>query len=634
MINVTFPDGSKKQFKKGTTPYDVAKSISDGLANMSIGAIYNDNYVSNDLALNEDGVIEILTKRDPRSLNILNHSAAHLMAEAIRNIWPHTFFGVGPAIEEGFYYDVDFGDYNLTEEDLEKIEQEMRRLSKIGAPIVRKDVSYEEARKIFHDDEYKLDIIEQYKDDQLSIHTQNNFTDLCRGGHVENTNQIKHFKLLSIAGAYWRGDSENKMLTRIYGTAFWSKKDLDEYLELVEERKKRDHRRLGKELGLFMISEYGPGFPFWLPNGMILKRELLNYWHEVHNREGYQLIETPAMLNQELWEISGHWYNYRENMYTSKIDDKLYAIKPMNCPGGMLVYKNDIHSYRDLPLRVGELGHVHRYEASGALNGLFRARAFTQDDAHLFMTEKQVVSEIINLMQLFDEIYRTFDLSYEVELSTRPDDKFIGTKKSWDKAEKALAKACDKIGKPYKINPGDGAFYGPKLDFKLKDSMNRIWQCGTIQLDMNLPERFDLHYIDENGERIRPVMLHRAIFGSIERFIGILIEHYGGAFPLWLSPRQIVIIPVNNEIHKNYANKVLRMCKNRGIRAEVDFRDEKLGYKIRDAQTNKIPYSLVVGDNEVEKNTVTARKYGSEEQTTYELFSFMKKIEEEIKHKK
>ena len=633
-MKITFPDKSVKVFEKGVTPFEIAKSISEGLSNMAIGAIFNDEYISVDLPLKEDGEIAILTKRDERSLKVLNHSAAHLMAEAIRSLYPHALFGVGPAIEEGFYYDVDFGDDVLREDDLIKIEDEMRRLAKKGAEITREVLTYDEAKKFFHNDPYKLELIEQYKDEEISVHTQNDFTDLCRGGHVKNTKEIKHFKLLSLAGAYWRGDSKNKMLTRIYGISFWNKKDLDEYLVILEERKKRDHRKLGRELGIFMLSEYGPGFPFWLPNGVILKRELINYWYEVHDRHNYKYIETPTMLNQELWEISGHWFNYRDNMYTSQIDDKLFAIKPMNCPGGMLVYKNDIHSYRDLPLRVGELGHVHRYEASGALNGLFRVRAFTQDDAHVYMREDQVIEEAIELIKLFDEIYDTFGLSYHIELSTRPEENFIGTIEAWEKSEKALYDAAMLTGKEVKINPGDGAFYGPKLDYKIRDSLNRIWQCGTIQLDMNLPERFELHYIDEKGERVRPIMMHRAIYGSLERFIGILIEYYGGAFPAWLAPLQVKVIPVNLNHHLDYAKEVTNNLKKAGIRAEIDSREEKLGYKNRETQTSKIPYSLVIGDKEVESSLVTYRKYGETDQITVEYRKFEKLLKKVIKNKK
>jgi threonyl-tRNA synthetase len=439
---------------------------------------------------------------------------------------------------------------------------------------------------------------------------------------------------LSLAGAYWRGDSNNKQLTRVYGTVFFTKEELDEHLKNLEERKKRDHRRLGKQLDLFMLSEYGPGFPFWLPNGMILRRELENYWYDLHIREGYKLVQTPIMLNKELWEISGHWFNYKENMYTSEIDDQEFAIKPMNCPGGMLVYKRDIHSYKDFPLKVGELGLVHRHEASGALNGLFRVRNFTQDDAHIYMTEDMIVQEVKELVRLFDEIYSTFNLDYHIELSTRPEDKYIGEIATWDRAEKALAKALEEIDRPYKINPGDGAFYGPKLDFKLRDSMKRIWQCGTIQLDMNLPERFELTYIDNEGEKQRPVMLHRAIFGSIERFIGILIEHYGGAFPTWLAPLQVEVIPVNNDYHLEFSKDLVEKLKTNKIRVELDDRDEKLGYKIREAQTKKIPYQLVIGDKEVEADEVTYRRYGEKEQTTIKVNEFINLISEEIKTKK
>ncbi len=632
-MKIEFKDGNVKEFNKGTTPLDIAKSISDGLANMAVGALFNDEFVSNDYPITTDGKIEILTKKDDRSLHILNHSAAHLMAEAITNLYPNAKFGVGPAIEEGFYYDVDLGDQVLRDSDLETIENEMKRLSQVGADIIRKELSYAAAKKKFAHDPYKLELIEEFKDEVISVHKQNNFVDLCRGGHVENTKVIKHFKLLSLAGAYWRGDSNNKMLTRIYGTAFWNKKDLDEHLVLLEERKKRDHRRLGRELGIFMLSEYGPGFPFWLPNGMIIKRELVNYWYEVHDRHNYQYIETPTMLSQELWEASGHWANYRDNMYTSTIDERLFAIKPMNCPGGMLVYKNDIHSYRDLPLRVGELGHVHRYEASGALNGLFRVRAFTQDDAHVFMRSDQILSEIVELINLFDEIYDTFGLKYHIELSTRPETNFIGEISDWDKSEKALFEAAKSTGKEVKINPGDGAFYGPKLDYKIRDSLNRIWQCGTIQLDMNLPERFDLFYIDETGERVRPVMLHRAIYGSLERFIGILIEHYGGAFPAWLSPLQTRIIPVNLNKHLDYSQEVLEALQQVGIRAEIDTREEKLGYKIRDAQTTKIPFSLVIGDKEIESKEVTYRKYGEEQQVTIKLDEYVTMIKSIVDNK-
>lgn len=629
MINLSFPDGSIKQFQNGVTPYDVALGISPALAKKAVAAALDGHYIEINRPIFNDGKIEILTDKDQRALEVLRHSTAHLMAHAINNLYPNAKFGVGPSIEEGYYYDMDLGDVRLSDEDLPKIEKEMLRLSQLNEPYIRKEVSYEEAKKIFAHDQYKLELIEDFKDDTLSIYETGSFTDLCRGGHVTDSSMIKHFKLLSVAGAYWRGNSDNKMLVRVYGTSFFSKKDLDDYLVLIEERKKRDHRKLGKELELFMLSEYGPGFPFWLPKGMILRRALENFWYDVHTKEGYQFIQTPIMLNRDLWEISGHWANYRENMYTSEIDKHEFAIKPMNCPGGMLVYKNSLHSYRDFPLRVGELGLVHRHEASGALAGLFRVRNFTQDDAHLFMREDQMVDEISNLIKLFEKVYAVFNLSYHIELSTRPEEKYIGKIETWDIAEKALAMACEKAGRDYILNPGDGAFYGPKLDFKLRDSMNRIWQCGTIQLDMNLPERFDLTYVDQNGEKQRPIMLHRALFGSIERFIGIIIEHYAGAFPLWLSPVQVKVIPVNLEHHEEYARIVDQKLKHLNYRSELDLRNEKLGYKIREAQTQKVPYSLVIGDKEKEEGLVTYRAYGKNEQITMPIDDFIDLLNKE-----
>jgi threonyl-tRNA synthetase len=541
-------------------------------------------------------------------------------------------FGVGPAIEEGFYYDINPGDgVKFTEADLDNIEKEMKRIASQDVKFERIEVSKEEALTYFKDDKYKQEIIGDLPEDSvITLYQSGDFTDLCRGPHVTSSKYLKNCKLLSVSGAYWRGDSKNEQLQRIYGTCFFDAEELKTHLDNLKEREKRDHRKLGKELELFMISEYGPGFPFWLPNGMILRRTLENYWYKLHTREGYQFIQTPIMLNKELWEVSGHWYNYRENMYTSVIDDKEFAIKPMNCPGGLLVYKNSLHSYKDFPLRVGELGLVHRHEASGALNGLFRVRTFTQDDAHIFMREDQIVSEIGKLIRLFDEIYSVFKLKYTIELSTRPLDKYIGEISTWDNAEAALAEACKSVGKEFKLNPGDGAFYGPKLDFKLRDSMNRIWQCGTIQLDMNLPKRFDLTYIDENGEKKTPVMLHRAIFGSVERFIGVITEHFGGAFPTWLAPVQVKLIPVNNEAHSDYVNEVAKILRNLDVRVEIDNRDEKLGYKIREAQTKKIPYQLVVGDAEIQKKTLNIRKYGETQTITLGVEEFSKYIKNEI----
>ncbi len=569
--------------------------------------------------------------KENEALSVLNHSCAHLMAQAIKHLYPHAMFWVGPVITEGFYYDVDLNDLVISEEDLGKIEKEMKKISKDGKRITRQELSKSEALEMFKDDPYKIDLINNMNEDDvvISAYRQGDFIDLCRGPHVDTVKELKYFKLLKVSGAYFKGDSSNKMLQRVYGICFESEEALNEHLYLLEEAKKRDHKKLGRELGIFMMNEFGPGFPFFLPNGMIIKNELENFWYEEHTKEGYQFIKTPIMLNQQLWEVSGHWQNYRENMYTSEIDDNQFAIKPMNCPGALLVYKNSLHSYKELPLRVGELGIVHRHEASGALNGLFRVRAFTQDDAHIFMREDQIESEIIRLISFTDRIYKIFDLTYTIELSTRPEKKYIGDIAVWNKAEAILEKACEKAGKACKINPGDGAFYGPKLDFHIKDSLGRVWQCGTIQLDMNLPERFDLNYIESDGSKKRPIMLHRVIYGSEERFIGILIEHYGGAFPLWLAPRQIVIIPVNPELHSAYANEVADVLKAHNLRVEVDDRNEKLGYRIREAQINKIPVQLVIGDEEVANQSVNVRRYQQKEQINCNISDFVINITKE-----
>jgi threonyl-tRNA synthetase len=631
---ISLPGEKQIEFDQEQTLFDIAQSISPSLKKRCIVAELNGKIVDMDTMVRKDSTVRFITEEDSEALEVLRHSTAHLLAEAVKKMYPHACFGVGPTIEDGFYYDIDLGDDVISEKDLKEIEKTMKKIASQNAKIERGEVSKAEALAFFQADPYKLELINDLPEEEtISIYKQDHFTDLCRGPHLPGTKWIKHFKLLSVAGAYWRGNSDNKQLTRIYGTVFFQKEELDEYLNLLEERKKRDHRKLGKQLDLFMLSEYGPGFPFWLPNGMILRRELENFWYDVHVKEGYKLIQTPIMLNKQLWEVSGHWHNYRENMYTSSIDDNEFAIKPMNCPGGMLVYKRDIHSYKDFPLKVGELGLVHRHEASGALNGLFRVRNFTQDDAHIFMTEEQIVEEIRDLVKLFDYMYRIFDLDYHIELSTRPEDKFIGEIATWDRAEEALANALQSMGKEYILNPGDGAFYGPKLDFKLKDSMKRIWQCGTIQLDMNLPERFDLTYIAKDGSKQRPVMLHRALYGSIERFIGILIEHYAGAFPTWMAPVQIKVIPVNDSIHGEYASQLNKTFINLKLRSEIDNRDEKLGYKIREAQTKKVPYQLVVGDNEVDSNKVTYRKYGSEEQVTVSVEEFISMIQKEIEEK-
>ena len=562
--------------------------------------------------------------KDDESLSVLNHSCAHLLAQAVKHLYPQAKFWVGPVIEEGFYYDIDLGDAVIKEEDLPKIEKEMKKIAKDGKRIVRSELTKAEALEKFKDDPYKIDLINNMSNDAvISCYTQGDFTDLCRGPHVATVKELKYFKLLKVSGAYWKGDANNKMLQRIYGICFNTEEELAEHLNFLEEAKKRDHKKLGKELEIFMMSEYGPGFPFFLHNGMIIRNELENFWYKEHVKEGYEFIKTPIMLNKDLWELSGHWYNYRENMYISEIDEKVFAIKPMNCPGGMLVYKNSLHSYRDLPLRIGELGQVHRHEASGALNGLFRVRTFTQDDAHIFMREDQIEEEVIRLINFIDRMYKIFGLTYTIELSTRPEEKYIGDIEIWDRSEKALQDACEKAGHTCKINPGDGAFYGPKLDFHIRDSLGRVWQCGTIQLDMNLPERFDLTYIAEDGTKKRPVMLHRVIYGSIERFIGILIEHYAGAFPLWLAPVQVNIIPVSNEHHLDYAKQVADSLDKAGVRVKIDDRDEKMGYKMRESQTKKIPLTLVLGDKEVAEGKVSYRKFGIQDTTTVSSDEFI-----------
>lgn len=631
-MKITFLDGSIKEFENSKSPLEIANMISSSLAKKSIFAKVNGQNYDLTRPINEDATLELITKDHKDAIDALNHSCSHLLASAIKRLYPKAMFGVGPAIEEGFYYDVNPGDnIKITEEDLIKIENEMKKIANEDLAFIRKEVSKEEALKLFENDKYKQEIISELESDAvITIYQHGDFIDLCRGPHVVSTSKLKFHKILNVSGAYWRGDSKNEQLQRVYGTCLFTEEELKRHLEILKERAERDHRKLGRELELFMISEYGPGFPFWLPKGMLLRRTLENFWYRIHLREGYHLIQTPIMLNKDLWEVSGHWANYRENMYTSEIDKHEFAIKPMNCPGGMLVYKHSLHSYKDFPLKVGELGLVHRHEASGALNGLFRVRNFTQDDAHIFMREEQIVNEVGNLIKLFEEVYSVFNLSYHIELSTRPEEKYIGSIEIWDRSEAALAKACEAVGRSFKINPGDGAFYGPKLDFKLRDSMNRIWQCGTIQLDMNLPERFDLTYIDEDGEKKRPVMLHRAIFGSLERFIGIITEHYGGAFPTWLAPVQVKLIPVNTQYHTDFVNKIKNVLYHNEIRCEVDFRDEKLGYKIREAQTKKIPYQLVCGDNEVNNNLLTYRKYGSNETNTVTIEQFLAMIKEEI----
>ena len=571
--------------------------------------------------------------KEDEKLNVLNHSCAHLMAQAIKHLYPQAKFWVGPVIEDGFYYDMDLGDDVIHEEDFAKIEKEMKKISKDGKRITRIELTKKEALETFKNDEYKLDLIEHLPENEtITAYAQGDYIDLCRGPHVASVKEIKYFKLLKASGAYYKGDCHNKMLQRVYGVCFYTQEDLDKHLFLLEEAKKRDHRKLGKELGLFMLSDYGPGLPFWLPYGYTLRRTLEDFWLDLHRKNGYKVINTPIMLNKQLWETSGHWDHYKEDMFTIEVEDGTYAIKPMNCPGAILVYNNELHSYKDLPLRYAELGNVHRYEASGALNGLFRVRGFTQDDAHTFLKEDQIGEEVSKIIALYDKVYSIFGLNYSIELSTRPEDNYIGSIETWDKAEEDLKKACLATGHEFKINPGDGAFYGPKLDFKLKDSLGRIWQCGTVQLDMQLPGRFNCTYIDSNGAKATPVMIHRACFGSLERFIGIITENFAGAFPLWLAPVQLKILPVaamHNEKAAEYASKFEAL----GYRVEVDNRDEKLGYRLREAQLHKIPYSLVIGDKECENNSVTYRKFGSQEQTTVTFDEFVELIKKQVESK-
>ncbi|MGX8834594.1 threonine--tRNA ligase [Amedibacillus sp. YH-ame6] len=572
--------------------------------------------------------------KEHAELSVLNHSCAHMMAQAVKRLYPNALFWVGPVVSEGFYYDIDLGDEVIKDDDLPKIEKEMKKIAKDGKRITRKEISKEEALEMFKDDLYKIDLISGLEDGTITCYQQGEFIDLCRGPHVETVKELKNFKLLKHSGAYWKGDSDNKVLQRIYGVCFPTAEELEEHLNLLEEAKKRDHKKLGRELDIFTMSEYAPGMPFFLPNGMIIRNQLENFWYEEHTKENYQFIKTPIMMSRELWEVSGHWDNYQENMYTTKVDDRDFAIKPMNCPGALLAYKAGLHSYKDLPLRVGELGQVHRHEASGALNGLFRVRTFTQDDAHIFMRPQQIEEEVMSLIQFIDRVYAIFGLTYRIELSTRPEKKYIGDLEIWEKSEAALAAACEHAGKTYKVNPGDGAFYGPKLDFHIKDSLGREWQCGTIQLDMNLPERFDLTYVESDGTKVRPVMLHRVIFGSIERFIGILIEHYAGHFPTWLAPQQVMVVPVHHEKHVEYAEKINALILANGYRSKLDARNEKLGYRIREAQLAKIPYQLVIGDGEQEQGTVTIRRAQSKESQTVTVEEFLAILSEEVKEKR
>ncbi|WP_456045094.1 threonine--tRNA ligase, partial [Veillonella sp.] len=612
-VKIILPDGSAKEYAAGTTLGEAVKKLSNSLAKKVLAANVNGELTDLREELVDGSKVEFLTFEEDGGKHTLRHTASHVMAQAVKRLWPEAKLAIGPAIDKGFYYDIDM-EHTLTPEDLTKIEKEMSRIVKENLPITKSVMPRQEAIEFFKskNEDYKVELIEDLPEDAvISCYTQGDFTDLCAGPHVASTGKVKAFKLQSIAGAYWRGDEKNKMLQRIYGTAFEKKEELDAYLHMLEEAAKRDHRKLGKELGLFVIKEEGPGFPFFLPKGMALRNELENFWREVHHDFEYDEIRTPIILNKHLWETSGHWDHYRENMYTTIIDDEEYAIKPMNCPGGILVYQNEMHSYRDLPLRYAELGLVHRHELSGALHGLFRVRAFTQDDAHVFMLPEQMQSELMKVIELFDRIYSQFGLKYHVELSTKPDNA-MGDDAIWEAATEALRNAIEAKGIDYVINPGDGAFYGPKLDYHIEDSLGRTWQCGTIQLDMNLPERFNVEYIGEDGQKHRTIMIHRACFGSMERFIGILTEHYAGAFPTWMAPVQVKVLPIS-EKHVEYANQLAKQMRHDYVRVEVDDRNEKIGYKIRQAQMEKVPYMLVVGDKEMEDNSVNVRKHGGDE---------------------
>ena len=633
-VNIILPDGSKKAYAAGTTLAQAVKELSNSLAKKVLAADVDGQLTDLREEVKDGSHVSFLTFADKGGQHTLRHTASHILAQAVKRLWPEAKLAIGPAIDKGFYYDIDM-EHVLAPEDLGKLETEMARIVKENLSIEKEIMSRQEALKFFKEkgEDYKVELIADLPEDAvISCYKQGDFTDLCAGPHVASTGKVKAFKLQSIAGAYWRGDEKNKMLQRIYGTAFEKKDELDAYLHMLEEAAKRDHRKLGKELGLFVLKEEGPGFPFFLPKGMAVRNALENFWREVHHDFDYDEIRTPIILNKQLWETSGHWDHYRENMYTTIIDDEEYAIKPMNCPGGILVYQNEMHSYRDFPLRYAELGLVHRHELSGALHGLFRVRAFTQDDAHVFMLPEQMQDELLKVIELFDRIYSQFGLKYHVELSTKPDNA-MGDDAIWEQATDALRKAIEAKGIPYVINEGDGAFYGPKLDYHIEDSIGRTWQCGTIQLDMNLPERFQIEYVGEDGQKHRPIMIHRACFGSMERFLGILTEHYAGAFPTWMAPVQVKILPISDK-HIAYAKELAKKMHKDYVRVEVDERNEKIGYKIRQAQVAKVPYMLVVGDKEMEEGTVNVRKHGGDELGTVPFQEFFTTVKEEIKERK
>ena len=633
-MKVTLKDGSVKEYAQAMSVIDIAKDLSEGLARAACAGEVDGEVVDLRTVVDHDAAVNILTAKDEKGLAALRHTASHVMAQAVKRLYPNTKLAIGPSIADGFYYDMEF-ETPLTSDDFEKIEAEMKKIVKEDLKIERFTLPREKAIEFMKEKEepYKVELIEDLPEgEEISFYQQGEFVDLCAGPHLMSTKEVgKAFKIMSLAGAYWRGDEHNQMLTRLYATAFAKKDELEAYITMMEEAKKRDHRKLGKELGLFMMHEAGPGFPFFLPKGMVLKNTLLDYWREIHRKAGYVEISSPVILNRSLWETSGHWDHYKNNMYTTVIDGEDYAIKPMNCPGGVLVYASEPRSYRDLPLRMGELGLVHRHEKSGQLHGLMRVRCFTQDDAHIFMTPEQIKDEIKGVAGLINEVYSLFGFQYHVELSTRPEDS-MGSDEDWEMATDALRSALDELQLPYVVNEGDGAFYGPKIDFHLVDCIGRTWQCGTIQLDFQLPQRFELEYVGADGEKHRPIMIHRVVFGSIERFIGILIEHFAGAFPTWLAPVQVKVLPISDK-YMDYAQNVLNKLTEAGIRAEVDTRAEKIGYKIREAQTAKIPYMLVVGQKEEEENTVSVRSRAAGDEGARNLDTFIADILKEIETK-
>ena len=633
-MKITLKDGSVKEYAQAMSVIDIAKDLSEGLARAACAGEVDGEVVDLRTVVDHDAAVNILTAKDEKGLAALRHTTSHVMAQAVKRLYPNTKLAIGPSIADGFYYDMEF-ETPLTSDDFEKIEAEMKKIVKEDLKIERFTLPREKAIEFMKEKEepYKVELIEDLPEgEEISFYQQGEFVDLCAGPHLMSTKEVgKAFKIMSLAGAYWRGDEHNQMLTRLYATAFAKKDELEAYITMMEEAKKRDHRKLGKELGLFMMHEAGPGFPFFLPKGMVLKNTLLDYWREIHRKAGYVEISTPVILNRSLWETSGHWDHYKNNMYTTVIDGEDYAIKPMNCPGGVLVYASEPRSYRDLPLRMGELGLVHRHEKSGQLHGLMRVRCFTQDDAHIFMTPEQIKDEIKGVAGLINEVYSLFGFQYHVELSTRPEDS-MGSDEDWEMATDALRSALDELQLPYVVNEGDGAFYGPKIDFHLVDCIGRTWQCGTIQLDFQLPQRFELEYVGADGEKHRPIMIHRVVFGSIERFIGILIEHFAGAFPTWLAPVQVKVLPISDK-YMDYAQSVLNKLTEAGIRAEVDTRAEKIGYKIREAQTAKIPYMLVVGQKEEEENTVSVRSRADGDEGARSLDTFIADILKEIETK-